>query len=324
MTAVMKHEINESGIPDPIRGRLTPGYDNRVQKRGAIWSAIGATVKGASHLRSGKPNQDAMGWDPVQGKGTQLILAIADGHGSEKSFRSQHGSREAVDVVITKLRDAVSCMAEDTPLSTMKHHFESRLPVLLVQEWSERILDHLAAHPFTEDELTLLREKDGDSACEAVLKKPLLAYGSTMLAVVVNDRYCCCLQLGDGDIVLVSANGDAERPLPKDDRLIANETTSLCLREAANDFRVSFQALAGMPPALLVLSTDGYSNSFQHEDGFLKAGSDFLAILRESGPMVIKEQLSVWLDETSRMGSGDDVTVLIAYRQDTILETLSA
>jgi len=283
-----------------------------------VWSAIGATVQGASHLRSGKPNQDAMGWLPEQGGGTQLVLAISDGHGSEKSFRSQHGSCEAVQIALKLLQDSVSCMTEDTTLSIIRDQFESRLPILLVQEWSACIHDHLATHPFTEDEFALLREKSGISACEAVLQQPLLAYGATLLAAVVNDRYCCCLQLGDGDIVLVSSNGDASRPLPKDDRLIANETTSLCQRKASHDFRVSFQSLAGMPPALLVLSTDGYINSFQHEDGFLKAGGDFLAILRESGPLVIQEQLPAWLDETSRLGSGDDVTVLLAYRQNAL------
>ncbi|MFM7713741.1 MAG: protein phosphatase 2C domain-containing protein, partial [Microcystis sp.] len=57
------------------------------------WRCIGESVKGASHVRSGLPNQDAIRWFPESGIGLPLILAVSDGHGSAKSFRSDRGSR---------------------------------------------------------------------------------------------------------------------------------------------------------------------------------------------------------------------------------------
>ena len=58
------------------------------------WEAFGRSVRGASHVRSGAPNQDAFHWEGSSGRtGPRVILAIADGHGSKKSFRSEQGAR---------------------------------------------------------------------------------------------------------------------------------------------------------------------------------------------------------------------------------------
>ena len=65
------------------------------------------------------------------------------------------------------------------------------------------------------------------------------------------------------------------------------------------------------PPALILLSTDGYSNSFQDEAGFLKVGSDLLHMIRTTagGLDMVKEHLVAWLTESTYAGSGDDITV---------------
>ena len=311
----MENGIQNDGMKAPACSEAETGDGAVAEGISFVWSAIGATVQGASHKKNGKPNQDAMGWLPETGISGNLILAVSDGHGSEKSFRSQHGSQEAVRIALKVLHEAISCSAVNTTLSMIKEQFEARLTTQLVQEWVTCIEAHHSENPFTDTELAALRNKGGDHACLTVSRHPLLAYGATILAVIINERYCCCLQLGDGDIVFISSSGEASRPLPKDDRLIANETTSLCLEHAWRDFRVNFQPLTEKPPALIMLSTDGYLNSFEYEEGFLKAGGDYLALLTEHGPDVIREQLPDWLDETSRFGSGDDVTVLLASRQ---------
>jgi hypothetical protein len=126
------------------------------------------------------------------------------------------------------------------------------------------------------------------------------------------------LQLGDGDILVVSETGEVIRPLPGDERLFANETTSLCSHNAWCDFRVSFQPLLSRPPALILLATDGYANSFHNEVGFLKVGPDILEKIRSGGLDVVNEGLETWLSETSQLGSGDDITLGIICRMDTL------
>ena len=147
---------------------------------------------------------------------------------------------------------------------------------------------------------------------------PAVAYGATILAVIATASYLGYLQLGDGDILTVSNDGNVTRTLPMDKRLIANETTSLCLKDAQRDFRVAFQAISGSPPALILMSTDGYADSFEDEKPFLKVGADILEMLRKEGIEYVNDNMENWLTEASQQGSGDDITLGIICRRDVI------
>jgi hypothetical protein len=128
------------------------------------------------------------------------------------------------------------------------------------------------------------------------------------------------LQLGDGAILNVSATCEVTKPLPEDARLLANETTSMCLKDAEKDFRFWVQPIsAEQSPALILLSTDGYLNSFSNEAGFFQAGTDILNMLgSDNGFESVSENLKSWLEEATQMGSGDDCTVGIIYRPDAL------
>ncbi len=143
---------------------------------------------------------------------------------------------------------------------------------------------------------------------------PLRAYGATLLAALITPRYLLLLQLGDGDIFIVDSAGRVGRPpLPNDPRLIANQTTSLCGATAWQDVRSYFQPLTARPPALVMLATDGYSNSFADENGFYSAAADLLEAIRTQGSHQTRIQLPGWLRATSKAGSGDDISVGLAY-----------
>ncbi len=130
-------------------------------------------------------------------------------------------------------------------------------------------------NPFTEDEFKKLEEKSGASARKLVEENPLLAYGTTSLTVALEEEFVLYMQLGDGDILNASAAGEVTKPLPEDARLLANETTSMCLPKAENDFRFFVRKISGeQSPAMILLSTDGYLNSFSDEAGFFQAGTD--------------------------------------------------
>jgi hypothetical protein len=101
--------------------------------------------------------------------------------------------------------------------------------------------------------------------------------------------------------------------MPHDPRLIANQTTSLCGTSAWLDMRAYFQAFTARPPALVMLATDGYSNSFANEQGFTAAATDILEAIRTQGSHETRIQLPGWLRATSKAGSGDDISVALAY-----------
>lgn len=66
-------------------------------------------------------------------------------------------------------------------------------------------------------------------------------------------------------------------------------------------------------PALFSLSSDGYANSYKSEEGFHDAVRDYLEMLKEHGVKAVADSMAGWLAETSEMGCGDDITMLIAY-----------
>ena len=61
------------------------------------WAALSASVRGASHEQIGLGNQDAVRLgNPLAGTDV-LVVAVADGHGSTRSFRSERGSALAAE-----------------------------------------------------------------------------------------------------------------------------------------------------------------------------------------------------------------------------------
>src|SRR4051794_16276936 len=81
----------------PLRP-TTCGEDVAMAKKRprSHWRIIGKSLVGATHARVGGINQDHLGWLPESGKGDRIMLAVSDGHGSPKSFRSDVGAEYAV------------------------------------------------------------------------------------------------------------------------------------------------------------------------------------------------------------------------------------
>ncbi len=275
--------------------------------RVARWAASGASVRGASHVRDGSPNQDAIAtWVDQRGSRVTLV-SIADGHGSPRHFRSALGARFAVDASIDVLRDHAVVL--DTGDEAMRARIASvDVPQRIVELWTERTRAHLEDEPLTDDELERVAGSEGPAAADEVRDDPLLAYGATVLAALVGERCIVLTQLGDGDILAVDFEGRTTRPLPADERLSGNLTTSICRAGAESDFR-SIVLARDASQAALLLSTDGYANSFRSDADFLQVGSDFVAMIRKDGIEKVEGELEAILQDASTHGSGDDITL---------------
>jgi len=256
----------------------------------ALWSVTGRSVCGASHRRRNMGNQDALGWSPAGAHG--IVAAVADGHGSTLSYRSAEGAAIAVEAALAVLGDfAARCPEYDPVVDACA----ASIPRDLVSGWRAAVSAHAAEYPL-----------DGRFS-----EATFAVYGSTVVSVLATETYLLSVQLGDGDILMVPENGVVSRPWPRDPRLLGVETTSLVSQEAAADVRVS---VGPASPALIILATDGYANSFRDDAGFLSIGSDLLHVVRESGLAGLELNLESWLNETSELGSGDDITIVVVSR----------
>jgi serine/threonine protein phosphatase PrpC len=287
------------------------------------WRIATASVRGANHARANVPNQDALCQLPIIGEGWPFV-AVSDGHGSAKSFRSEIG---AILAVASAMVVAPKLLSD--PATAQPEVLKNCLPQQIVEVWRNGVEGHMHEQPFTDAEWSCLVESSGDKARAEVEANPWLAYGATLLLCAIRPGYIICAQLGDGDILLVTERGEVSRPhWPADQRLIANETTSLCMAGAWREMRVDVQVIpeqdsgtANSAPELILLATDGYANSFANDAGFRRVGSDLLEMIRSEGLDLIASALPAWLDESSRLGSGDDISVALLYRDGGRLES---
>src|ERR687886_2665469 len=148
------------------------------------WRIIGASVRGAAHLRVNAPNQDAIHWLPASGDRLPLILAMSDGHGSAKSFRSDVGAWLAVETAALVVHKLLGEPEVNDPVA-----LQEKLPHSLVDTWRRAVQLHLQACPFTEAEWARLDAQENSSAREWLAANPLLAYGATLLLVAITSSY---------------------------------------------------------------------------------------------------------------------------------------
>jgi serine/threonine protein phosphatase PrpC len=150
---------------------------------------------------------------------------------------------------------------------------------------------------------------------------PVAAYGSTLVAAAVTKSVAVVLQLGDGDIVWLSGSGQVMRPLPRDPRLLGNETVSLCSPDAVQSMCIRLKHLAtddDERPDFMLLSTDGYANCFKDETAFTQAARDYAELLkRRDGIATVRENVGEWLRKASDEFSRDDITVALLCRSAT-------
>ena len=180
----------------------------------------------------------------------------------------------------------------------------------IISLWIKKVNEHLKENPIDFATLKDLSSKD----IKSMKKNSLIAYGSTLLIVLLVHDYIVCYQLGDGDIMFVSKSKKVSKPIKRDKRHIANDTSSLCLNKPEKEFRIRVFRDLNHVLEMIIVSTDGYSNSFSTEKGFLKVGTDLVEMMLVDGVGIIEENLREWIEDTSSHGSGDDTSVSIITR----------
>jgi len=169
----------------------------------------------------------------------------------------------------------------------------------LIGRWQEAVADDLAETPLTGDEQQMLAADE-----------PIIAYGSTLLLAVLAAPWLVLCQIGDGDMVLVSADGVASVPVPHDPRLDGHSTTSLCQFDAADAFRIAVLNLPDSPVAALLLATDGFGNAQAADPWYQPVGGNLARLAAERGADWVGAQLPVWAARcASAEGSGDDTAL---------------
>lgn len=272
-----------------------------------IRSVFGESVQGASHIRSGRECQDSLK-KLVKDSGS-VILAVADGHGSDSCPYSKEGSLAAVNVFCKILGDYLDTYTgqQEMLFTFLKREGDTKIAQEIDVAWKRRIL---RLHTKCRREIPLDENQNKDR--EAVYK----LYGSTLLGLVITEDFLFAFQLGDGDIVKVSESGVYS--VIAGDKILGTETHSLSKAESWKKAitLIRKREEREKQPVMYMLSSDGLSNSYKNDEEFKKTCMDYYVLLKEHGVKAVSEQLKTWLQETSEMGCGDDITALFAYETE--------
>jgi serine/threonine protein phosphatase PrpC len=279
------------------------------------WRIIAESITGHSHFLKNRPNQDNGGLNnntfPYP-----LIGAVSDGHGGREYFRSERGSAFAIQTAIKVLSDFY--------VQNLAFHSDNNEIICktIIEEWKKIVLEDIQKNPYDAKERDIIekgRLKRELNNPESVKYCEIRPYGSTLLATIISEGCVTFFQLGDGDIIIHSHEGYFIRPITPDENLTGNETYSLCTYESWKNFRVT---QIQYHPDFLMLSTDGYANSYFDDNGFITVARDFYSLIYQSdnfdeGIHLVQSNIHKWLTITSQKGSGDDITLII-FAQDPI------
>ena len=274
------------------------------------WIVTGSSVTGANHLRRDIPNQDAIDWEV---KDDKLVLALSDGHGSLKYFRSDIGAQLAVESAVEVVLEEMSVDSLTTDvLSRIKARVKNKLPQRIINSWLDKVKNHYQNNLFSLDsrsqaKLEEIELEKGIKARQKLEENYVKAYGATLLLVVVAEDFSLYLQLGDGEITILSETG--KRMLFTEDAKLGPATDSLCMSNPLTKFKFSLVPFAEERPLFIMLSTDGYINSFRNDNDYLQVLDDFIDLITTHGIGYLEDNLSDWLKETTEQGSGDDITL---------------
>jgi hypothetical protein len=267
------------------------------------WSVSVASCIGAHHVEREMPNQDSVRYVFA---GPTAIVAVADGHGHHRHFRSARGSDLATMVALSETQRWLESMTALCSPEELSASALDNLAPNIWQAWRAAVAQDVEENPFSEGESMLRRTDD----------PPEIAYGATLLVAVVNAAHAILLQIGDGDILAVANDGRSWRPVPTDPVLFGNRTTSLAQTDAVKSFRAAVIDQSTDPLEVVLVGTDGFTNAQRDANWPDLVGADVARMRRDKGSGWLSRELPHWAQGcASRAGSGDDTTLALLVKE---------
>jgi len=282
------------------------------------YTTFACSVIGASHIKKGQPCQDS---SLTEKGGKYRFAAVADGHGGEAYFRSDTGSRFAIEA----LRSCVFDQTAGTALKKLSaNNKQKEIEKVLLQikksvihRWNTLVAQDIKTRPFTEEELNAISQKDADEYRKG--EQTERAYGTTLIAVLWTDTFFLAMQIGDGACVILDSQAEFSQPVPVDEKCFLNVTTSLCDRNVIDSFRHYYSAA---PPAAAIIGTDGIDDCFAGAEKLYDFYRVILSSFMEKDAQAAGTELKDYFPRLSEKGSGDDVSIGIII-DDEKLKTLN-
>ena len=288
------------------------------------------SCQGESHKADNKPCQDAS-FSAVYDDGLAIAI-VCDGHGGERYFRSDVGSRMATEVISESVKTFVEKVDKTMFIGqpfiaeeaiTSEEVIKKQTPIdkafrqlfsSIIYQWNQKIAEHAANTEISEWEQEHVPQKYLDELKTSETFEKL--YGCTLMVYVQTPDYWFAFHLGDGKCISFHQEGDLwQMPIPWDERCFLNKTTSLCDSNAINEFRYCYEG-DGKYPMAVFLGSDGMDDSFGEDPNLVNFYIQVVKMLVTEGREATVKSIESDLPQLSKIGSKDDMSVAFIYNID--------
>lgn len=269
------------------------------------------SVMGYSHIKKGTPGQD---YSANFQNDICKIAIVSDGHGDPACFRSEVGSKLAVEITLEKAKAFAEGVNNSNLYDKIKkdssvNEIIKQLTDSIIAQWLNALDEDLKNNPITEEELT--RATTYAEVYKSGKKLPHI-FGATLIIAIWVKDLLILIQQGDGGCTVFFDDGAVEHPIPEDPDCHANVTTSLCDDDAVDKIRHCILDLSTRDFTACFLGSDGVEDSFLDvtgNDNFYKQLMlDYFNDFSEDKDKFQKYLLDE-LPVFSQKGSADDVSV---------------
>lgn len=250
------------------------------------------------------------------------IFVVADGHGDPSCFRSNVGSKIICETFISALKVFKKNIIDSNLFDSLIGSNEKtenifyQLKVNIASEWIIKVNEHFKNNPLSDEEKSKLDDKANTYIQDDKVEK---FYGTTFIGGILTKNYLILMQQGDGHCFIFDGKGNCEEPIPWDERCIANVTTSMCDSDVVESIRHAMIDLNKNKIVACFAGSDGVEDSFPSIENtkifymdLIKTFINFKDLERNKFNKILENML----DELSRDGSGDDISVagIIEYK----------
>lgn len=171
-------------------------------------------------------------------------------------------------------------------------------------EPNAQILSFVGYSKQNKDSLNMVNRDLSHRAIDKIIVNYRQIYGTTLLCIATYKQHNFVLQIGDGDVVVIKDDNSIYFPIEKDDNQIANETNSICQKDAIDHFKsLYFYEQIKM----MLVSTDGVANALEQESELGNLALGIYENINEE-PNTFREEFKPLLRKCSD-GSSDDCTI---------------
>ena len=298
---------------------------------------IHSTCQGESHKAINKVCQD---YSFVEITKDLTIAVVCDGHGGERYFRSDIGSKVAAEVTAECLhlffegidknlflgKPFTQHSALSTEVKNNDYHKGTEVEKVMRQlfssiiyNWREKILSHATSNPLTESEVSVVPQKAQQEFTNNIGHEK--TYGCTLMCYAQTTDYWLAFHIGDGKCIAFDGEGKWSEPIPWDDQCFLNKTTSLCDSDAIDKFRFCY-AGDGLFPLSVFLGSDGIDDSFGETPNMINFYIQILKTIVNSSVDEARNSLEEALPELSKIGSKDDMSVACVFDENRLQDAI--